>query len=164
MKKILLALFCFACLGTATSQAQNYDNAIGLRLGWGFGATYKHFFNESGAVEGILNYRSFGLLSANWNFIRITGLYQVHAPLDNVVEGLQWYYGGGGYVGFWGGSFLGNIDEDRTVIGIAGCLGLDYSFTDIPLNITIDWIPSINLAGGGGFGGEAGGLAVRYIF
>ena len=84
----------------------------------------------------------------------------MHQPLDEVFSGLQWYYGGGGFIGLWS---AGN-SENGTRIGIAGNLGLDYAFEDIPLNISLDWIPSFALVGfGNGFAGATGGLAVRYI-
>ena len=164
MKKFLSILVFATVIAMGSSTAQNYDNAIGIRGGWGFGASFKHFLNESAALEGVLRYRSFGTLGFNYSYVQVTGLYQIHNPLDDVLTGLQWYYGGGAFVGFWGGSYAGLIDGDRTYIGVAGNIGLDYAFEDIPLNISVDWIPSIAIVGGGGFLGGGGGVGIRYIF
>lgn len=148
----LILLFSFSAQN-ATSQT--YDNAIGLRLGWGVGLTGKHFLNDQSAVEAIVHFGG-----AYTSYFQITGLYQVHNPLDEVFSGLQWYYGGGGFVGLWGGDNSTNSAR----IGIAGNIGLDYAFDDIPLNISLDWIPSFALVGfGNGFAGTTGGLVVRYI-
>ncbi len=165
MKRLITLLTLLFLLSTAQEgKAQLYDNAVGLRLGWGFGATYKHFFSERSAVEVILRRRGFGVLTFNYNYTQVTGLYQVYKPLDNVIDGLQWYFGGGPFLGYWGGRYSGLIDGDRTYIGVAGIIGLDFAFGDLPINISIDWMPSLALLGGGGLLGEAGGLAVRYIF
>lgn len=157
MKKVLFTILFSSILLSLCTRAQNYDNAVGLRLGWGLGGSIKHFFDESKAVEGILQ-----LGGPFSNYTQITALFQIHKPLDEVTPGLQWYFGGGGFVGFFSGVF----STYSTRIGIAGNIGLDYAFEDLPLNISLDWIPGIAIIGfGTGFGaGTAGGLAVRYIF
>ena len=51
-----------------------------------------------------------------------------------------------------------------TSFGIQGYLGLDYTFEDLPLNLTVDWIPTIFLNGfNNGFGGSYGSLGIRYV-
>jgi len=158
MKKAFTLVMLIGFVGFFSASAQTYDNAIGLRLGWGFGASIKHFFNESHAVEGIFRYRN-GYLT--YNYTQITGLYQVHKPLDDVASGLQWYFGGGAFLGFFGGDFI----ENKARIGILGNLGLDYAFDGVPINISLDWAPGFALTGfGNAFSAESGGLAVRYIF
>jgi hypothetical protein len=156
MRKLLIIL-CAGIFFSLSSNAQNYNNAVGVRLGWGFGGTIKHFFDDSKAVEGIVQFG--GIYS---RYAQITGLFQIHKPLDDVAPGLQWYFGGGGFVGFFSGVYSGRDVR----IGIAGNIGLDYTFEDIPLNLSLDWVPGIAIVGfGTGFGaGTAGGLAVRYIF
>lgn len=157
MKKLILPLFLGLFFFSQNAFSQNYGTAAGIRLGWGFGGTIKHFFDDSKAVEGILQLG--GIYS---RYAQITGLFQVHRPLDEVAPGLQWYFGGGGFAGF----FSGIYSTRSTRIGIAGNIGLDYAFDDIPLNLSVDWIPGIAIVGfGTGFGaGTAGGLAVRYTF
>lgn len=157
MKKLIpIFLFTFLFISVSEIQAQNYNNAVGARLGWGFAGSLKHFFTEDWAGEGIVNFRN------NYNgfgYFTVTGLAQKHQPLADV-NNLSWYFGGGAYVGFYSSSYTGS---SKAILGISGNLGLDYTFEDIPLNISLDWIPSIGLTGGGGFGAEAGGIGVRYI-
>lgn len=84
---------------------------------------------------------------------------------------MYWYVGGGAHIGFfddryhvgWGTS----TGRTYTVIGVDGIIGLEYVFADIPINISADWKPAINLVGHNNnsyFWGDNGALSVRYIF
>jgi hypothetical protein len=157
---LLAVIFCFS--GPQVT-AQNYDNAMGIRAAWGFGGTFKHFFTEKIAAEGIVNYWNRGTLGFRYSRTRISALVQMHNDLSNVAEGLQWYAGGGAFVGFWGGNFSRYYEYNQTEIGVSGVLGLDYAFADLPINVSVDWMPSVAFVGGG-FSASAGGIAVRYIF
>ena len=163
MKKSLVIATLFSLLTAFSLQAQTYDKSVGLRAGWGVGATFKYFLNEGSAVEAIVNLRSAGYLGfASSRSIAISGLYQIHKPLEDVTEGLQWYVGGGGLVGFSTSRALGTRSSSAS-FGILGVIGLDYAFEDLPLNLSLDWMPGI-IFNGGGFTGTTGGLAIRYIF
>lgn len=170
MKKLFTIVFALVLFSApfAESKAQkvtDYETAVGLRLAWGISATGKHFINDAHAIEGILNYRSFGFGSFNYGWMRITGLYLVHNDLSEVMDNLSWYWGGGAYVGFYTGDFdYSGSRFKSTFIGISGAIGLDYSLPNTPVNVSLDWIPSFRVTGGGnGFSGESGGIAVRYI-
>ncbi|MBK7225013.1 MAG: hypothetical protein WAS56_01245 [Saprospiraceae bacterium] len=148
--------------------AQDYTTAVGLRAAWGYGLSAKHFISDNAAIELIGRYRSYSsstiLGKFSYNYLSITGLYQMHKEID-AVDGLAWYWGGGASLGFYGGDFKDiNVDDKgSTNIGICGNLGLDYKFANIPLNISADWIPTFLLSGyGNGFSSESGGLAIRY--
>lgn len=159
----ILALFalCLAfCLPSSDLNAQNYENAIGLRAGWGLGVTGKHFFSESLAGEAIVRYRDL-VVGSNFS---IQALAEVHSSLDDVLSGLSWYYGGGALVNFFsGGNALGVNIDGTTNFGISGVIGLDLALGDLPLNFSIDWIPTIFLSGGSSFSGQNGLFAIRYI-
>ena len=159
MKKLLLPLFIGLFLYQSEASAQNYENAAGLRLGWGLGISGKHFFDDRSAVEGVLRFGGFFS-----SYIQFTGLYQLHQSLSDVTEGLQWYVGGGAFAGFWSGAYSRVYDYSGTQVGISGVIGLDYKFADLPINVSADWMPGIAIVGGGGFVGSSGGLAVRYTF
>jgi len=150
MKKLFL-LPLVAVLFSLTTKAQDapsYKNAIGVRLGSTVpaiksGITYKHFIGNN-ALEGIL---SFG------DGVAICGLYEIHKPL--ATENLQWLIGFGGYVGF---------NNSGSNVGAAGIVGLDYKFSQIPLNITLDWKPELNIISKVGFRGEGVGFSARFTF
>lgn len=158
---LLGSVLCLLTLASSsTLSAQNYDNAVGLRAGWGLGVTGKHFFSENLAGEAIVRYRN---LAVGSNF-SIQALAEVHTSLDDVLSGLSWYYGGGAIVNiFSGGNVLGVNVDGTTSVGLSGVIGLDLALGDLPLNISIDWIPTIFLSGGSSFSGENGLFAIRYI-
>jgi hypothetical protein len=150
MKKLLL-LVAVATI-SLTIKAQNessYKNAVGVRLGSSVpaiksGITYKHFFNKA-AVEGIL---SFG------DGVAICGLYEIHKPISSV-ENLQWLIGFGGYLG---------INNSTNNVGAAGIIGLDYKFSNVPLNLTLDWKPELNIVSKVGFEASGIGFSARFTF
>jgi hypothetical protein len=156
MKKILVTFILAAGLLTMAS-AQDYNTGIGLRAGFSQGLTLKHFISSNAALEGIL--------STRWQGVDITGLYEIHNNAFDV-EHLNWYYGGGAHIGFWDGANTnwGKAGNSYTVIGIDGIIGMEYNFSEAPINISIDWKPAINLIGYTGFWADGGALAIRYIF
>lgn len=158
MKKIVIILFIVSCLVPVTL-AQDYNTGIGLRGGFANGLTIKHFTGEKPAFEL--------LLASRWRGVEITVLYEIHNQAFNT-ERLRWYYGFGGHVGFWNGdytnSYWGDPGKNYTVIGIDGILGLEYSFSEVPINLGLDWKPTYNLVGYTGFWADGGALSIRYIF
>ena len=161
MKRFVL--LSFLALSGLLLSAQDYTTAVGLRAAWGFGATGKHFIKDQLAIEGIVNIRSQGVTGFRYTSFNITGLAEWHNDLSSTLDGLSWYYGGGAYVGFLSGDF-GASDLNSSFIGIAGVIGLDLDLSaTVPINLSLDWIPNINLAGGGGFNADYGGFAIRYI-
>lgn len=150
MKKLLLLLIVAATisLNTKAQDDNGYKNAIGVRLGSSVpaiksGITYKHFIGNN-AIEGIL---SFG------DGVGICGLYEIHKPLST--ENLQWLVGFGGYVG---------INNSTSNVGAAGIIGLDYKFAQIPLNLTLDWKPELNIVSKVGFEASGIGFSARFTF
>jgi len=161
MKKLIITLsLAFAGL---FSFSQEYTTSLGLRLGgWENGVTIKHFLGEGAAVEGIL--------SSRWRGYNITGLYEIQSAIDDV-DGLFWYVGGGGHIGFFDdryhNSWATSSGKTYTVIGIDGIIGLEYVFADYPINISLDFKPTFNLIGYDGINPlwlDNGALSVRYIF
>jgi hypothetical protein len=158
MKRIALTIFLSAFF-LLSSYAQDYNTGIGVRGGYANGLTIKHFISSNSALEGII--------SSRWKGFQVTGLYEIHDRAFNT-DRLNWYYGFGGHVGFWDGSDTnenwGDPGKSYTVIGIDGILGLEYNFSEIPFNLSLDWKPAYNLSGYTGFWGDGGALSLRYIF
>ena len=154
-------------LALTNLQGQDYQKAIGLRLGYPVSATYKQFLNGSNnAVEVFVSYRSEKVFNYGWSWIGLGGGYQVHNDIESV-DGLQWYYGGGASIYFWSydDEFSGFDDEASLSFGVLGFLGLDYKFANAPVNLSLDWVPTFFINGyGNGFGADNGALAVRYTF
>ena len=156
MKKFILTLTLVIFISVFTA-AQDYNTGVGLRLGFSNGLTVKHFLSQRSAVEG--------LLATRWRGFEITGLFEVHNQAFDI-ERLNWYYGFGGHIGFWNGDNTkwGVVGTNYTIIGIDGILGIEYNFSEVPINIGLDWKPAFNLTGYTGFWGDGGALSIRYIF
>ncbi|MCD4768836.1 MAG: hypothetical protein K8R35_01545 [Bacteroidales bacterium] len=155
MKRLLITLTILAFI-TITAGAQDYRTAIGLRGGYpANGVTIKHFLNTSNAVEGIL-------ATSHGGFV-VTALYE-NEHWTGEYPGLNWFWGFGAHIGFWDSNpYIDNVDVS-TVLGADFILGLEYTFDEIPLNLSIDLLPSVNLLGYSGWGGIHGGLSIRYAF
>ena len=149
MKKSLVILLTLFVLVTSVS-AQEYHTALGVKFYPG-GITLKHFIKSKSALEGIGYFYNQGA--------RITGLYEFHFDLAGVNH-LMWYVGPGAHIGFYNSKYFGG----RTTIGVDGVIGLDYKVAKAPLNLSLDWQPSIEFGDNNGFAGGWGGLAIRFTF
>jgi len=156
MKKILLTAALFSIMLVLVN-GQDYNTGLGLRGGPYFAFTVKHFLSEKSAIEG--------LASTRWKGFEITGLYEIHNQAFEV-DRLKWFFGGGGHIGFYNGDNTnwGETGKTYTNIGIDGILGLEYSFNEAPISLSIDWKPSFDVIGYTGFRGDNGALSIRYIF
>ena len=149
MKKTIALLSTITLISiTSKTNAQDYRHQLGVRIGsidqlLSTGFTYKYNFTNSTAIEGILDLK---------DDIAFGALFEKKVPLGNPV-GLSWYYGAGGYVGF------GNTNN----LGATGILGMDYQFSgNLPLNISIDWKPELNLVKEVAFRAATIGVSVRF--
>ena len=140
-----------------TVQAQDYQTGIGLRAGFQQGLSVKNFVGDRSAFEGIL--------STRWRGFQVTGLFELHRTFPDV-DRLNWYYGFGAHVGFWNGEYpsWGEPGTSYTIVGIDGILGMEYTFEEVPVNLSLDWKPAFNIIGYQGFWGDAGAFSVRYVF
>lgn len=157
MKRTLLPLVATALmlLSALPSNAQ-YKNALGIRLGDAYGITYKTFIRPTRALDFILNLRS----RKEENHFILTGLYEVHNPI-NGAPGLQWYYGAGGSLGSLD---YRNDDRDNDLyLSVDGVLGLDYVIPSSPLNLSLDWKPALVLTPYTGLYERGVGLSIRII-
>lgn len=159
MKNLLLTSFCLILFATS-SYAQDFDSAVGLRLGYPMSVTYKKFISESSAIEAYGGFRSYGGVV---NTLSVHGAYQIHKDIDEI-DNLQYYYGGGAAAFFWSGTGF----NGTTSFAVQGYIGLSYTLEDTPVNVSLDWIPTFlikdGLGGfGNGFGSGYGSLGVRYV-
>jgi opacity protein-like surface antigen len=166
---LCLALGVFLLLSTPQLEAQTtYKSAIGARLGYPLSASYKTFINETNAIEAYVNFRRWGnLFTGGFSYTRI-GLgaaYLIHQQLGENTPGLQWYYGGGAGVYFYSYSNDAAFNNpDNLGFGLQGFIGLDYTFEDTPINLTLDWAPTFYIGGyDASFAGAVGSLGVRYV-
>ncbi len=159
MKKALILgmlIVSFSQFTKAQNLTSSYQTSIGLKLYPG-ALSVKHFIANNTAVEGLGYFYNDG--------VRITGLYELHYDIAGI-DGLKWYVGPGAHIGFWNDNWKAKYPDRNSslAIGIDGVLGLDYKIKDVPLNISFDWQPSLNIIGYTYFEAGWGGLGIRYTF
>jgi hypothetical protein len=148
--KYLIAGIITVCSITITSQsmAQDYKSALGVRFSTkgpvvNNSVTFKYFISEGKAIEAFATLADPFALGA---------LFEIHRPTS--MNNLQWFFGAGAYVGF----------SKESAVGGMGVVGLDYKFDNIPLNLSIDWKPEINIINTIGFEPAAIGISARFVF
>jgi hypothetical protein len=150
MRKRLFISFLMLTI-TAMAFSQDYTRAIGLRFGSSVGASYRQFLNPGTAIEGILD---LDILHKDHMKIKVTGIYQFHRNIN--VDGLSYYFGPGASAGIYVG------DSSGFLMAIDGMLGLEYKFPNIPLALSFDWNPKVQIITNAGFKPDNFGLTVRF--
>lgn len=144
---ILLAVIVFGLMGK--TRAQDYRLALGVRMSNASptisnSVSLKYGLPNQVAVEGLVSYGSrFG----------VGTLVEKHKGIGR--SGIYWFYGGGVFVGF---------EEKVTFTGPTGILGLDYKFKGIPLNLSLDVKPELNVMPKLEFVGDAFSFTARFTF
>ena len=156
MKKICLTIILTSIV-IFNSHAQDYKTSLGIRAGLPVGLTVKHFLTENNAIEAFA--------ASRWGGFVVTGLYEFE-HWTGEYPGLNWFWGAGAHLGIWSEGYNPRIDYAYTGpgIGIDGILGLEYTFDEIPLNLSLDLLPVINIIGSSGWGGINCALSIRYVF
>lgn len=162
MKILKKSIFLFAILFSTASFAQNYKTGVGVRLGPSNGLSVKHFISSDAAIEG--------LLATRWGGFHIVGLYEKHQWIFNDPN-LSFYYGGGGHVGVWDKNHRGPdwffddyYDDDFIAVGVDGIVGIEYTFKEVPFNVSLDYKPAFNIVEHTGFWLDELGLSIRFTF
>ncbi len=145
--QLILAFVLVTAIGNRLA-AQDYRLAFGLRLSTNpptisSSVTVKYFLTDRHAIEGLV---SFG------NRFGIGGLYEVEQLIGGV-QGLNWFFGGGAYVGF---------QNNLVYTGPMGVVGIDYKFVDAPVDLSLDWKPELDISPAINFVPDAFALSARF--
>ena len=148
MKKA--AFIILTLLLTVSAFSQVFEKQIGLRLGVTPGITGKIIKDDKTAIEGILGFRNGG--------IQLYGLVEsYHALIKTNTQHWMMYFGGGGHLGYvngydkvrrWSNSAGYYYEEQRiagAVFGIDGVIGTDYTFHKVPITLSIEFKPFVEL-------------------
>jgi hypothetical protein len=155
--KIKSLIIAFVLITTNYANAQSYSTALGVK---GLRSYYSDIgFNVKHDFGGI--YGDF-TIGGNKNYFTLNAIAEKQNELS---EGFEWYYGVGGYVNSWrDGYYIYDNHKDvyylndRWGIGALAVIGIEYTFNKLPINIGIDFGPTMNLIpyynfyfGGSGF-------------
>lgn len=137
MKKtvFIFGIICLAFGSYAQKTTTPYSSAFGGRIEINtdrtfLGFTYKHYMDQLKSYEVMA-------LSDFDRGIEFYGFLQYNGTVPDFPPKLRWIVGGGANLGTW--------NDDSFVLGIDGMLGVEYSFTELPLNLGLDWKPVLNL-------------------
>ena len=149
MKKFILVIA--AVLGMAVV-ASAQPRALGIRAGFGGELSYQHSLGENFA-EFDLGWWSNGVsLAAAYDFSI--------AP----VGPFNFYAGPAAHVFTYGYTNDNGNAATGFNLGIGAQAGLEYTFSAIPLQVSLDWRPMLTLLNGIGFGWNSLALGLRYAF
>lgn len=147
MKKIkLLGLVLFLAVASL-SQANAQE--LGIRFG--------NFYGNNVAVDGVFALGEFSRVHADVSFgsggVGIDALWN---PIYRPVSTSDFNY----YLGFGPSLFLG----DPFALGVAGEIGIEYAFEEVPIVIGADWRPNFRLIEDTNFLADQFGLNIRWRF
>lgn len=130
MKRRYMALVLLLAMAV-TASAQEYDWAVGVRVGGANGGlTLKRNLGNRGVEVGVA-------LAAD-NSGRLQALYEWQKPV--LANGIQLYYGLGAFVGAFDFS-----SAPQMGIGVEGVIGLEYKANGLPLAISLDYRPGVSV-------------------
>jgi hypothetical protein len=153
-KKALFILAAMMLCFCAYAQGINgYRQAIGIRGGWGAEISYQRYVAPENRFEGTIGINRFGF--------SVEGVYQWMYDIAADVPGeLKWYAGGGAGLGAWS-----NKDFNTGFsAGILGQAGIEYSFANVPLMLSVDYRPGFYFVPEFRFDWSGFALGIRYCF
>jgi hypothetical protein len=148
MKRFILILSILTV--TVATKAQYFEKQLGLRLGVTPGISGKIIKNDRAALEGILGFREGG--------VQLYGLVESYHKLIKT-DKHRWmmYFGGGGHLGYingynrvrrWSNTSGYYYEEQRIagmVIGLDGVIGTEYTFPKVPITMSVEFKPFVEL-------------------
>ena len=155
MKKIIIAIVAvFAMSAAASAQF----SGVGVRLGGGqgYGAELSTMWNVGNRVEIDLGWGN----GDNHTDFTLTGIYQWQGELGS---GFGWFAGVGARVAYWQWS-AGHASDSDIALGLAGQAGLEYQFSAIPIQLSLDIRPCFYLIPETNFHWGDIALGIRYMF
>lgn len=162
MKKIILVLlFILVNAGIrAQSHGSDFRYAVGLRGGDPAGLSFKYNMTGSSSVE---------ILAGFWsNWATATFLYERRSPFFSI-DGMRWYYGGGGHAGFSTGTYY-RAGQEYTrggafSAGLDVIVGLEYKIPQVPFAVSLDLKPAIEVhSNGNWYSGTDPGIGIKFTF
>ena len=153
MKKIIIAIVAVFAMSTA---ANAQLSGIGVRLGGGqgYGAELSTLWNFGNRVEIDLGWNS----DEGYTGFSLTGIYQWQGEIGS---GFGWFAGVGARLAYWNWEVT---DDSDIALGLAGQAGLQYQFSAIPIQLSLDIRPCFWLIPDTDFHWGDIALGIRYCF
>jgi hypothetical protein len=149
MKKFYFTLFVLLFLVSSEVKSQYGSRQAGFRMGYRSGIFYQAS-HDAGSAEIAYN----AMLSFRKDGVQFTGLKIVYqTTLDRISPNLYFGWGYGGHVGFIYSDHLKFMGEDYyfygdhfcPLLGVDGWFATEYRIHEIPLNISLNVKPFVEL-------------------
>jgi len=149
MNRKILSIFILLALTTISISAQYDTRQAGFRMGYRSGIFYQ-VSHEAGNAEIAYN----GMLSFHNSGFQLTGLKIIYeSSFGDISPNLIFSWGYGGHAGFFYSDhvrFMGEnyyFSDERfcPLLGVDGWVAAEYRITDIPLNISLNVKPFVEL-------------------
>lgn len=146
-KTVVIFTLLFALL--SGTNAQDYDNSVGLALGSPIGLQYKgKLFNDN-----VLDV----VVGTNYSGFSLTGAYEWYFPIQ--LSNWYWFVGPSTSLGLWN-----EKEKDGFFLAIYAGGGIEYNFETLPLAISVDFFPiGISFFEYSGYDFQSR-LGIRYTF
>ena len=165
-----LKLTLLLMLSALLLQAQPGKSSLGLRAGGVSGITFKYVDDELRGFELIAGAKEGGMV--------LTCLLQKYRPIGaGRISGLSLYTGGGAHAGYSkyteeiihvveGWHYHAYHEVTSPVLGGDFVLGVEYQFESIPMNLSLDYKPYVEVFGQKDFRVDLWdiGFSIRYAF
>ncbi|MCD6355065.1 MAG: hypothetical protein J7L95_05905 [Prolixibacteraceae bacterium] len=144
MKRFLII---FISLIPVFLQAQDFNQAIGLRGGLSSGFEYRFYTNDANSYKFLLSTRNHG--------VQLHALREFHQyDLFEFTDQLVFVFGGGVHAGFesWDvARYQGNTrwydTQTGILAGVDGLAGVEYIFYEVPISAGIEVKPYLDIFG-----------------
>lgn len=149
MKKILFLTLFLIFMSFPFVSGQMVTRQAGLRMGYSSGIFYQ-VTQHAGTAE--IGYT--GMLSFKNSGLQFTGLKIIYqSSLDDISSNLFLSWGYGGHIGFNYDDHVRFMGEDyyypdnkfMPLFGVDGWLAAEYRIQDIPLNVSLNWKPFVEM-------------------
>jgi hypothetical protein len=75
------------------------------------------------------------------------------------------YWGAGVHLGYLEtGTWYAPKNYTGGIFGPDGVFGVEYTFDEIPINVSVDILSGVNIGGYLGWNGISSGITIRYVF
>ncbi len=168
MKNVSILLLTVLC-GAGSARGQEYHTippfAVGVRGSIdGAGANFRYYVRDLFSLEGQFNVsggKPNGLPYNAGKSVMGVALAELNVPLYTTQ--FRMFLGVGMHYGSW--ERYKDITPAEGTFGYDGIVGFEYTFSELPVSVSLDYKPSVTyLAGAQMFPNNAAGLALRYYF
>lgn len=149
MKRLCFTITMVILVSLPAAVAQYGTRQAGFRMGYRSGIFYQ-VTQEAGTAE--MGYNA--MLSFQNHGVQVTGLKIIYeTTLSSISDNLHFAWGYGGHAGFiytdhveyFGETYYYTSDRFSPVIGADGWLALEYRIHDIPLNVSLNLKPFVEI-------------------